>query len=79
LNRHGRIESFPPNVLGERRELALLFKNLATLRTDAPPFKSIETLRWRGATPAFAAWAERMKAPRLLEPCEKAAVERGQR
>jgi hypothetical protein len=35
-------------------------------------------LRWRGATPAFAAWAERMKVPRLLERCEKAAIERGQ-
>jgi 5'-3' exonuclease len=78
LNRHGQIEKFPSNVLGERRDLALLFKNLATLRTDAPLFDAAETLRWRGATPAFAAWAERMKAPRLLERCEKAAVEKGQ-
>jgi hypothetical protein len=46
---------------------------LATLRTDAPLSKEVETLRWRGATPAFAAWADRMKAPRLLERCEKAA------
>ena len=59
MNRYGQIENFPPNVLGEQRDLALLFKNLATLR-------------WRGATPAFAAWAEGMKAPRLLERCEKA-------
>ena len=73
LNRYGSIESFPPNILGEQRDLALLFKNLATLRTDAPLFKSVETLRWRGATPAFATWAERMEAPRLLERCEKAA------
>jgi len=73
LNRHGQIENFPPSVLGEQRDLALLFKNLATLRTDAPLFDNSETLRWRGATPAFAAWAERMKAPRLLEWCEKAA------
>ncbi|MGC1324064.1 MAG: 5'-3' exonuclease H3TH domain-containing protein [Candidatus Udaeobacter sp.] len=73
LNRHGPIEDFPSNVLGERRDLALLFKNLATLRTDAPLFKKVETLRWRGATPAFVAWADRMKAPRLLERCEKAA------
>jgi 5'-3' exonuclease len=78
LNRYGPIENFPSNVLGEQRDLALLFKNLATLRTDAPLFKKVETLRWRGATPAFAAWAERMKAPRLLERCEKAAIERGQ-
>jgi 5'-3' exonuclease len=73
LNRYGQIENFPANILGDQRDLALLFKNLATLRTNAPLFKKVETLRWRGATPAFAAWAERMKAPRLLERCEKAA------
>ena len=71
LNRYGPIEKFPSNVLGEQRDLALLFKNLATLRTDAPLFKKVETLRWRGATPAFAAWADRMKAPRLLERCDR--------
>jgi len=73
LNRYGPIEKFPSNVLGKQRKLALLFKNLATLRTDAPLFESVETLRWPGATPAFAAWAERMEAPQLLERCEKAA------
>ena len=50
------------------------FKKLATLRTDAPLFKKVETLRWRGPTPGFAAWAERMGAPRLLERCAKAAA-----
>ena len=74
LNRYGQIENFPSNVLGEQRDLALLFKKLATLRTDAPLFKKVETLRWRGATPAFAAWADRMEAPRLLERCERAAA-----
>jgi 5'-3' exonuclease len=73
LNRYCQIEKFPSNILGEQRHLALLFKKLATLRTDAPLFKKVETLRWRGATPAFAAWADRMEAPRLLERCEKAA------
>jgi 5'-3' exonuclease len=73
LNRHGPIESFPPNVLGDQRDLALLFKKLATLRTDAPLFDNAETLRWRGATPAFAAWVDRMNAPRLLERCKNAA------
>jgi 5'-3' exonuclease len=72
LNRHGPIENFPPEVLRDQRELAILFKKLATLRTDAPLFKKAETLRWRGAKPAFAAWAERMEAPGLLERCEKA-------
>src|SRR5437879_9171154 len=73
LNRYGPIENFPSNVLGQQRDLALLFKKLATLRTDAPLFKKVDTLRWRGATPAFAAWIEKMKAPQLLERCEKAA------
>jgi len=73
LNRYGQIENFPSNVLGQRRDLALFFKNLATLRTDAPLFKKVETLRWRGATPGFAAWANRVEAPRLLERCQKAA------
>lgn len=73
LNEHGPIENFPPGVLGAERELALLFKKLATLRTDAKLFPRVGTLRWRGPTPAFAAWAERMEAPRLLERCERAA------
>src|SRR5438067_4039651 len=73
LNRYGQIENFPPDILGKQGDLALLFKKLATLRTNAPLFKKVETLRWRGATPSFAAWAKRMEAPRLLERCEKAA------
>src|SRR5436190_7414358 len=48
LNRHGPIESFPPALLGDRLELALLFKRLATLRTDAKLFRGAEALRWRG-------------------------------
>jgi 5'-3' exonuclease len=70
LNRYGPIEEFPSNILGEQRKLALLFKKLATLRTDAPLFKKIETLRWRGATPEFAAWTEKMKAPQLMKRCQ---------
>ena len=71
LNRYGQIQNFPRKVLGEQRDLALLFKKLATLRTDAPLFKKVETARWRGATPAFAAWADRMEAPRPLERCDR--------
>ena len=67
LNRHGAIEDFPPAVLGANRKLALLFKNLATLRTDAPLFHDVDELRWCGPTRAFASWTERMDAPRLLE------------
>ena len=71
LNRHGAIENFPPAVLGEHRDLALLFKNLATLRTDAELFRDVDELRWRGPTTAFASWTKRMEAPRLLERCLK--------
>jgi len=67
LNRYGAIEDFPPEALGEHRDLALLFKDLATLRTDAPLFRDVEELRWRGPTSAFEAWAGRMDAPRLHE------------
>ena len=73
LNRHGAIEAFPPALLGEQRELALLFKRLATLRTDAKLFRSVDVLRWRGPTPAFAAWTERAAVSRLLERSRAAA------
>jgi 5'-3' exonuclease len=66
LNRHGRIEDFPPDVLPDSRALALLFKHLATLRTDAPLFDDVEELRWRGPTAAFAECAERLGDARLL-------------
>jgi 5'-3' exonuclease len=67
VNQHGRIEDFPPEVLGERRELALLFKDLATLRTGAELFATSADLRWPGPTPAFAAFAERLGDARLHE------------
>lgn len=67
LNRHGPIEAFPPGVLGERRQDALLFKRLATLRTDARVFDDVESLRWRGPTDAFSAWTEKTGAPQLLQ------------
>jgi len=72
LNRYGAIERFPPELLGERMPEARLFKKLATLRTDAKLFRDVDTLRWRGPTEAFAAWSERMSAPRLLERSLKA-------
>jgi 5'-3' exonuclease len=74
VNEHGAIEDFPPAVLGEHRDLALLFKKLATLRTDAPLFRDVEELRWRGPTNAFAACAEHLGDARLLERCLKAPV-----
>jgi len=72
LNQHGPIEGFPPAVLGEQRERALLFKHLATLRTDAPLFRAVEELEWRGPTPDFAAFADGTGDGRLLDRCLKA-------
>lgn len=72
LNRHGILEAFPPEVLGDSRDLALLFKDLATLRTDARLFRDVDALRWRGPTEAFAAWTERVGEARLLERCRAA-------
>jgi len=69
LNQHGIIEDFPPTVLGEQRDLALLFKRLATLRTDAPLFRDVKELKWRGPTQAFAACAEHLGDGRLLRRC----------
>ena len=74
LNRHGIIENFPPAVLGDdRRRLALLFKDLATLRADARLFGDVEELRWRGPTPAFAVCAASLGDARLLPRTLKAA------
>jgi 5'-3' exonuclease len=73
LNQYGIIENFPPSVLGDSRALALLFKDLATLRSDAPLFRDVDELRWRGPTNAFAAWAERLGDSRLLQRCLKVA------
>jgi 5'-3' exonuclease len=74
LNRHGIIESFPPDILGDSRDLALLFKDLATLRTDARLFRDVDELRWRGPTKAFAACAENLGEARLLGRSLKAPV-----
>src|SRR6476660_5464545 len=58
INRFGHIEEFPEGTLrGDNLELALLFKDLATLRTDAPLFKNVDELSWQGVTASFAAVA----------------------
>jgi 5'-3' exonuclease len=66
INRHGALEDFPPEVLGERREHALLFKKLATLRSDAALFKDIDELKWRGPSSSFPEWASKLGDERLL-------------
>lgn len=67
INRFGHIEQFPVDVLGKNLDLALLFKDLATLRVDAPLFHDVEQLRWRGAMASFAMVAEQIGDPRLTK------------
>ena len=73
LNQYGPMEGFPEKVLGKRREQALLFKRLATLRTDAQLFNNVDELRWRGPTSVFAALTTKIGEPRLLERANAAA------
>ena len=68
--RSGRLAA----ILAEQREQALLFRTLATLREDAPLFDSVDNLRWRGPTAAFADYAKRIDAPELIERAERAAT-----
>jgi 5'-3' exonuclease len=72
VNNYGAIEKFPDTVLGSNRGLALLFKNLATLRTDAPLFDDVERIRWRGPSPTFEAWADAHDGKRIFDRCAKA-------
>lgn len=65
INKYGHIEDFPPSVLGKTQEQALLFKDLATLRSDAPLFRDVEDIRWAGATDSFPSVAEKIGDPRL--------------
>ena len=74
LNRHGPIESFPEGVLGANRERALLFKTLATLRTDAPLFADVDEIEWRGPTATFSEWPQKMADDRIQARCDKAVA-----
>ena len=66
LNQYGPIETFPEDLLGRHREQALLFKRLATLRTDVLLFSDVDDLRWRGPTSAFAGLTTRIGEAGLL-------------
>jgi 5'-3' exonuclease len=67
VSEHGGIEDFPESVLGgERRTLALLFKDLATLRDEPELFSTADELRWQGPTGGWAACAEALGDDRLL-------------
>jgi 5'-3' exonuclease len=78
LAKFGHLESIPEDprewhvnaanpgslarTLAENRRLAMLFRELATLRSELTLFDSVETLRWTGPTPAIADLAARFDA-----------------
>jgi 5'-3' exonuclease len=74
LNEYGPIEAFPEKMLGAKKEHALLFKRLATLRTDAVLFSDVNQLQWQGPTPAFAEFTSKADEPRLLARAMAVAV-----
>ena len=76
LSKYGPLESFPPEALGGERDHALLFKTLATLRTDAPLFADVDEMEWKGPTAGFADWATRIDDKRLLARAEGAIGKR---
>jgi 5'-3' exonuclease len=72
INKYGILENFPAEALGERRDLALLFKNLATLRTDAKLFANVDELEWRGPTEEFTAECAKLGSEKLLTRANRA-------
>ncbi len=74
VNKYGAIESFPADVLGERKAWALKFKELATLKVDIPLFADTDELRWTRPSEKFSAWAASAGANRLLERSRTAAA-----
>jgi len=92
LARYGHIEHIPADVaqwdvqvrgaaklsatLNEQLELAMLFRTIATVVTDAPTMQSVDELRWTGPTPEFAALAERIDATRMMARLKKVMAAR---
>jgi 5'-3' exonuclease len=80
LARYGHLEAIPADwrtwgvnaanpaalarVLAEEHDRALLFRTLATLRTDLPLFDSVDELEWKGPTDAFAPLAAKLDVKR---------------
>jgi 5'-3' exonuclease len=87
LARYGHIENIPADVeqwdvqvrgaaklsatLNDQLELALLFRTIATIVTDAPTMQSVDELVWTGPTDALPALAERVGATRMLARLER--------
>ena len=61
-------------TLSQDRELALLFRRLATLDYQAPVSKDVDALAWTGPAPGFAAFCDTIKKPRLVERVQRLAA-----
>jgi 5'-3' exonuclease len=88
LARYGHLEDIPPDgsvwdvtvrgapklaaTLGEAHKDVMLFRDLATLRADAP-VGTVDDWRWRGPAPELEQWTDRLAAPELLERARRAA------
>ncbi len=72
IARFHHIEEMPDEILKGERDVALLFKKLATLVVDAPLFETVDELEWRGAAPTFSGYTDRLGDPRLLARAENA-------
>lgn len=92
LARYGRIEEIPARAidwdvqvrgatrlaatLSQQRDLAMLFRRLATLIVDAPVGAAVDELRWTGPTVDFPAICAQLEAPDLLERASALAAAR---
>ena len=58
-------------TLNEQRDLALLFRDLATLRSEPAVFTDVGQLRWTGPTREFVAICDRLGRPQLVGRIER--------
>jgi 5'-3' exonuclease len=95
LRRWGHLEDIPADpttwdagvrgaaklnaVLREQFQLALLFRRIATVETDAPVSGTVDELRWTGPPDptAFAELCAVLDAPRLADRATRLAAARG--
>ena len=92
LARYGHIESIPVSgdewevkvrgaaklavTLAKNRELALTFRDLATLRTDAPVFDTVDELKWGGPREDFIDYCTQMDAQAIYRRVDRLAIQR---
>ncbi len=88
LGRYGHLEAIPDDAsawdvpvrgaarlakeLAAHRDLAAQFRDLATLRTTAHLFESVDALRWAGPRPAFFDLCARLNTPGFLKRAQAA-------